>query len=121
MRTVLLFHEYWFYFAISVTGLVGLWGITLAIMKRQPPRSFVWVRNTAITALLVLVASGVFMFINDVVPADMFHVFYGVVMAIVLTLAYMYRVSMARKPALTYGVLMVFMTALGIRAWTTVL
>lgn len=121
MRTVLIFHEYWFYLATGMTALVGLWGITLAAMKRRPPRGFVWARSTAITVMLVQVASGVFLFVNDVQPADLFHVFYGVVMVVIFTLAYVYRAAMARKPALTYGVLLTFIAAMGIRAWTTVL
>ena len=34
------FHAGWFYAAVFSTGLVGLWGVVLAVMKREPGRVF---------------------------------------------------------------------------------
>jgi hypothetical protein len=47
-------------------------------------------------------------------------VFYGVVIAITFSLAYVYRAQLARKPALGYGLLLLFVMGLGIRAWMNV-
>ena len=118
--TVLQFHQEWFYVAIVSTGLVGIWGLALAIMKKQPPRPFVWARGVAIAAILIQVAAGVYMYSNGLQPGNAFHVFYGVVIVVTLTLAYLYRTTMARKPALTYGILLLFVMGLGLRAWANV-
>jgi CDP-diglyceride synthetase len=120
LNTVHTFHQYWFYVAIATTGAVGLWGLALALMKRTPPKAFEWARGVAFGVILAQVAAGVYMYSNDVKPGDPFHVFYGVVIVVTLTLAYVYRATMARKPALTYGVLLLFVMGLGLRAWANV-
>ena len=88
MNTVLRFHQSWFYVAIGVTGLVGLWGLVLAAMKREPGQVFVWARGAAITVMLIQVGSGGYLYANDVQPGNAFHIFYVVVIAVTLTLAY---------------------------------
>jgi len=118
--TVLQFHQTWFWVAVISTGVVGAWGLVLAIMKRQPGRAFKIARAGAITAMLVQVSAGVYLYSNGLRPGNSFHVFYGVVIVITLTLAYLYRSTMARKPALTYGVLLLFVMGLGLRAWANV-
>lgn len=120
LNTVRTFHQYWFYVAIALTGAVGMWGLVLAAMKRTPPKVFEWARGVAVVAILIQVSAGVYMYSNDLKPGNSFHVFYGVVIVITLTLAYVYRATMARKPALTYGVLLLFVMGLGIRAWLNV-
>lgn len=120
MNTVLSFHQNWFYVAIATTGLVGLWGLLMALMKRTPPQAFNWARGIAIAAILMQVGAGVYLYSNGIRPGNAFHVFYGVVIAVTLTLAYVYRSTMARKPALTYGILLLFVMGLGLRAWANV-
>ena len=120
LATVLEFHQSWFWFAVVSTGLVGVWGLVLAVMKRVPGRAFKTARALAIIAMLVQVSAGVYLYSNGVRPGNSFHVFYGVVIVITLTLAYLYRSTMARKPALTYGVLLLFVMGLGLRAWANV-
>ena len=120
MNTVLSFHQNWFYVAIATTGLVGLWGLLMALMKRTPPQAFNWARGIAIAAILMQVGAGVYLYRIGIRPGNAFHVFYGVVIAVTLTLAYVYRSTMARKPALTYGILLLFVMGLGLRAWANV-
>jgi hypothetical protein len=120
LATVLDFHESWFWVAIVSTGVVGVWGLVLAVMKRSPGRAFNAARALAIGAMLIQVAAGVYLYSNDLRPGNSFHVFYGVVIVITLTLAYLYRSTMARKPGLTYGVLLLFVMGLGLRAWANV-
>lgn len=120
LNSILTFHRNWFYVAIATTGIVGLWGLGLALMRRPPPRAFEWARGLAIVAILIQVAAGVYLYSNDVRPGNAFHVFYGVVIVVTLTLAYVYRSTMARKPALTYGILLLFVMGLGLRAWANV-
>lgn len=120
MNAVLTFHQNWFYVAVATTGIVGLWGLIMAMMKRTPPGAFSWARGIAIGAMLIQVVAGVYLYSNELRPGNAFHVFYGVVIVITLTLAYVYRSTMARKPALTYGVLLLFVMGLGLRAWANV-
>jgi len=120
LATVLDFHQSWFWVAVISTGVVGVWGLVLAVMKRVPGRTFKTARALAIGAMLIQVAAGVYLYSNDLRPGNSFHVFYGVVIVITLTLAYLYRSTMAKKPALTYGVLLLFVMGLGLRAWANV-
>jgi hypothetical protein len=120
LATVLQFHQSWFWVAVVSTGLVGVWGLVLAVMKRAPGRAFNIARAVAIVTMLIQVSAGVYLYSNGVRPGNSFHVFYGVVIVITLTLAYLYRSTMARKPALTYGILLLFVMGLGLRAWANV-
>ncbi|TDI51869.1 MAG: hypothetical protein E2O95_04985 [Acidobacteria bacterium] len=120
MESVLTFHQNWFFVSIAATGIVGVWGVTLAVLKRTPRAAFNWARSIAIAAILVQVAAGTYLYSNDLRPGNSFHVFYGVVIVITLTLAYVYRSTMARKPGLTYGILLLFVMGLGLRAWANV-
>ena len=111
------FHANWFYVAVVATGLVGLWGIGLAILKRSPNRAFWLAAGIATTVMLVQITAGVILLVQGFEAADAFHVFYGVVIAITQALAYVWRAQLARRPALSYGLLMLFIMGLGIRAW----
>ena len=117
---VLTFHQNWFWVAVVTCGVVGAVGLVFALMKRQPPRIFTFAVGAAIAAMLVQVGAGVYLYVNEVRPGDAFHVFYGVVIVITFTLAYLYRSTMARRPALTYGILLLFVMGLGLRAWSNV-
>lgn len=120
ISTVLRFHQEWFYVSVGSCGVVGVWGVVLAVIKREPSRWFGYARAVAITAILLQVGAGVILYSNDLRPLNSFHVFYGVVIAITLTLAYLYRSTMAKRPGLTYGILLLFVMGLGIRAWMNV-
>jgi hypothetical protein len=121
LADVLRFHQNWFYVAVVSCGIVGLWGLVLAIIKRDPNRAFMVARAVAIAAMLIQVSAGVYLYSNGVRPGNSFHVFYGVVIVITLTLAYLYRSTMAKRPALTYGILLLFVMGLGLRAWANVM
>lgn len=114
------FHEQWVWVAVVSTGLVGLWGLTLAVMKRPIDRRFEAARAIAIVALLIQVAAGVVIYGQGNRASNGFHVFYGIVISFTLSFAYIYRSQLSRRPALSYGLLLLFVMGLGIRAWTTV-
>jgi hypothetical protein len=116
---LLSFHQNWVYVAVISNGLVGLWGLTLAVVRRPPGRVFANARAVAITAMLIQVVVGALLLSRGLV-VDGFHVFYGVVIAVTLALAYVYRAQLARRPALAYGLLLLFVMGLGIRAWIQV-
>lgn len=120
LSVVLDFHQWWFYVAVATCGIVGAWGLIAALFRREPGRAFSIARGVAIATMLVQVGAGVYLYSNNVRPGNSFHVFYGVVIVITLTLAYLYRSTMARRPAMTYGVLLLFVMGLGLRAWANV-
>lgn len=114
-------HASWFWVAVLGTGVVGAWGLVLAMIKRPPGRAFLLARGAAIAAALIQVALGLLLLRRLEAAAAQyqapgFHVFYGVVIAITLALAYVYRAAMAKRPALTYGLLLLFVMGLGLRA-----
>lgn len=117
---MLTFHSSWFWVATLSTGLVGLWGIGLALLKRSAPRLFLVARNVAIAAMLVQVGAGLVLYGQGRRPGDGFHVFYGVVIVATLSFAYIYRIQLDRREALGYGLLLLFVMGLGLRAWTNV-
>lgn len=117
---MLAFHQSWFYVAVVSTGLVGLWGLVLAWRKQEPGARFGQAVAVAAGIMLVQVAAGLWLWGEGRRPGDGFHVFYGVVIAITFSLAYVYRAAMARRPALSYGLLLLFVMGLGLRAWANV-
>jgi hypothetical protein len=114
------FHANWFYVAVISTGAVGVAGVAFAIAKREPGRWFFWARAVAIGAMLVQVAAGVVLYQQGNRPGNGFHVFYGVVIAFTLSFAYVYRAQLERRTALSYGLLLLFVMGLGLRAWSNV-
>lgn len=117
--SVLEIHQDWFWFAVVSTGAVGLWGVGLAIAKREPARPFLIGRAVAIVAMLVQVGLGLILYAQDFRP-DSFHLFYGFVILFTFAFAYIYRPTMAKRPALSYGLLLLFVMGLGLRAWAQV-
>jgi hypothetical protein len=121
LTAVLWFHQNWFWVSVISTGGVGAWGVVLAATKRPPRLAFYAARVAAISAMLVQVGAGVWLYtVDERRPANDFHLFYGVVIAATLSLAYVYRSSLGRKPALGYGLLLLFVMGLGLRAWSNV-
>lgn len=102
-----------------MAGAVGLWGIGAHLAKRPPGTAFslgVWV---AIIALLLQIALGLLaMNLEETNPGNQ-HVFYGVVIAFTLAFAYIYRAQFRKRPALYYGLLLLFLMGLGIRGILT--
>ena len=117
---MLAFHQNWFWVAVATTGVVGLWGLLLAIMKRSAPRPFLWARWVAFIAMGVQVGAGLVLYGRGMRPGNGFHVFYGLVIAFTFAFAYIYRSQLDRRPELGYGLLLLFVMGLGFRAWSNV-
>ncbi len=120
MSTIHWFHAHWVWVAIVATGVVGLWGLGLAILRRKPGRAFGVAVAIATVAMLIQVAAGVSLYLYGLRPLNGFHVFYGILIAFTFSLAYVYRAQLAKRPALWYGVLLLFVMGLGFRAWSNV-
>ena len=116
---ILTAHENWFWLAVATNGAVGLWGLGLAAFKRAPGVAFGIGRAVAIVAMLVQVGLGLLLYAQDLRP-DSIHIFYGFVILFTFSFAYIYRAQLARRPALSYGLLLLFTMGLGFRAWANV-
>ena len=111
-------HEIWGWIAIVVNGVVGLWGV-LMYRRETVPRVFYWAVGIAIVSLLSQVVLGVFLMSSENLAPGNQHVFYGVVIAVTFAFVYIYRAQFRKRPALYYGLLLLFTMGLGIRGITT--
>jgi hypothetical protein len=117
---MIAFHQNWFWVAVVSTGLVGLWGLALAVMKRSSPRAFIYARWVAIVSMGLQVGAGLVLYGRGIRPGNGFHVFYGIVIVFTFAFAYIYRLQLERRPELGYGLLLLFVMGLGLRAWSNV-
>jgi hypothetical protein len=113
------FHSIWGWVAVGLCGLTGLYGVALSTAKRAPGRSFWLAVGVGVGALLLQVGLGLgAMNLEGTNPGNQ-HLFYGVVVTFTLAFAYIYRAQLRKRPALYYGLLMLFLMGLGIRGITT--
>ncbi|MCQ3804328.1 MAG: hypothetical protein OXC98_00895 [bacterium] len=120
MRTLVQLHTSLGWWVATATGLVGLWGVALAIMRRPPGRSF----NRAVGAVIVSMTGQVLLGLvalnlAGTRLAGSQHVFYGVLVLFTFAFAYIYRETLRRRPALYVGLLLLFVMGLGIRGIST--
>jgi hypothetical protein len=120
LADLLWFHARWFYVAVVACGVVGLWGFVAGLLRRPLARPFSIARAGAIGAMLIQVGAGALLYSRGLRPGNAFHVFYGVVIAVTFALAYVYRAQLDRRPMLAYGLLLLFVMGLGLRAWSNV-
>lgn len=116
LAAVSSFHTVWGYFAIALSGAVGLWGVLAR--NRAPARIFGWAVGVSVAALLVQVLSGVIMYSGGSDPGNQ-HVFYGVVIAVTLSFVYIYRPQFRKRPMLYYGMALLFSMGLAVRGIQT--
>jgi len=114
------FHANWFWVALVTTGLVGLWGLGLSMAKRDIGRAFRAARALAFAVMSIQITAGLVLWGRGERPGNGFHVFYGIVIVVTFSFAYIYRSQMERRPALSYGLLLLFVMGLGLRAWSNV-
>lgn len=107
------------WYVVGLLGVLGLWGIGLALFRRDPGRSF-WIgAGVGFAAGIAQVLAGLYGFaVADRDPGNQ-HLFYGVVLMITFSFVYMYRSQFAKRPALAYGLLFLFSMGLGIRGIMT--
>jgi len=115
-------HAHWVYVAVASCGAVGLWGLGLAVARRAAGRWFRWAAYGAAAAMTVQVALGLALYTDRVYrdTLDSFHVFYGMLVLVVFSFVYIFRIQVDRRPALVWGAVLLFVMGLGIRAWTIV-
>ncbi len=111
------FHTTLGYIAAGTSGVVGLWGVLMA-KREKVPLVFYWAVGVAIATLLAQVLLGVILLSRGADPGDQ-HTFYGVLIPVTFSFAYIYRSQMRQRPALRYGLLLLFSMGLGIRGIMT--
>jgi len=112
------FHTTWGWIAVSLAGVAGLWGVGLAIAKRNPGRTFWVLAGSGMVAMVVQVLAGIVLYMQDHDPGA-FHMFYGFLVLFSISFAYISRAQPARRPGLAWGLLLLFVMGLGLRAITT--
>ena len=113
-------HANWYWVAVVTNGLAGLWGIGLVVLKRPTNRFFNWAAGTAVVAMLLQVTFGLVLYQQGWRPANEFHIFYGFVILFTFTFAYIYRIQYEKRPALMWGLTLLFVMGLGLRAFANV-
>jgi hypothetical protein len=104
------------WYVVGAMGLLGAWALVLAALKKTPGRAF-WVGfGVGVTGVLVQVGIGTWALSVDGVDPGNQHVFYGIVSVFSLAFAYIYRLQLAKRPALYYAILCLFLMGLGMRA-----
>jgi hypothetical protein len=111
-------HSFWGEFAVGISGVAGLWGVLIS-RRETVPGAFYWAVGIAIASLVVQVALGVAAMSSENIDPGNQHVFYGVLIAITFAFAYIYRAQFRKRPALYYGLLLLFTMGLGIRGIMT--
>lgn len=101
-------------------GAVGLWGLTLAVLKRRPDRWFDIGVRVAVVAMLVQVGLGFAVYGQGLRPGSEFHLFYGFLVLFTFTFAYIFRDRISRRPAVVWGSMLLFTMGLAMRAWANV-
>ena len=112
------FHTTWGWVAVSLAGLAGVVGLVLAVLRRPLLRAFWILAGVGMGAMVIQVLVGVVLVLQDHDPGA-FHMFYGFLVLFSLAFAYMYRSQLAKRPALAWGLLMLFAMGLGLRAIMT--
>ena len=87
--------------------------------RQTVPPAFYWAVGFAIVSLLVQVLVGVAAMSAENLDPGNQHVFYGVVIAITFSFVYIYRAQFRKRPALYYGLLLLFTMGLSIRGIMT--
>ena len=75
---------------------------------------FKGVASVSVVGMVVQVGLGLLLFARDLEPGSI-HMFYGIVILLTLTFIYIYRAQFERRPALYWGLALLFMMGLGLR------
>lgn len=103
---------------MALSAMAGLIGLGFAVARRVPSRAFWVAAGTAMTAMVIQVLTGVVLFAQEKDPGT-FHMFYGFLVLFALAFAYMSRSQLGKRPGLTWGLLLLFVMGLGLRAIAT--
>jgi len=105
----------WLGWAVVVAcGLSGLVALGYHFSRRRPDATFKSMVSVCVVGAILQVGLGLVLFARDMAPGSI-HMFYGFVILLTLTFVYIYRVQFERRPALYWGLALLFMMGLGLR------
>ncbi len=115
---VSVFHSTWAWISIYLSGFTGLLLLYYFLANKQKNNITDYLVKLSIVSILIQISAGLYLFGIGVNPGS-FHLFYGVVILFTLTFLYIYRDDMNKKPELFWGLAILFIMGLAIRAVLT--
>lgn len=107
-------HSWFGWVAVGVAGVSGLVALVYHFRRRAVDGVFRSLVGLSVITMLVQVGLGLIAFGQDIEPGSI-HMFYGFVILLTLTFIYIYRIQFERKPALYWGLALLFLMGVGIR------
>ncbi|MGI9572308.1 MAG: hypothetical protein ACR2L5_03175 [Candidatus Actinomarinaceae bacterium] len=113
------FHGVWALISIWVAGISGVTLIAIYISRTTKYEKIgTYLINLSISTILIQTAGGLILYAQEIDPGS-FHLFYGVVVLFTLTFLYVYRAEMSKNYYLYWGLALLFLMGLEIRAVMT--
>ena len=115
---VSVFHSTWAWVSIYLTGFTGF--LLIGFFLANKPKNYLmdYLIKLSVISVLIQISAGLYLFGIGIEPGS-FHLFYGVVILFTLIFIYIYRADMDKKPELFWGLAILFIMGLGIRAVLT--
>ena len=117
---ILFLHQRFALVIVAYCLIVGLWGLGLFLIGRQPVGGFLGALVLAEGVGILQDVIGLILLATGKRPHDLLHLLYGVV--IVLTLPFVWSISdrgTTRRDSLYLGMAMIFLVGIALRAITT--
>ena len=113
------FHGVWAIVSIWTAGISGVVLIAIYISRSAKYEKIgTYLINLSISTILIQTAGGLILYSQKIDPGS-FHLFYGVVVLFTLTFLYVYRSEMNKNYYLYWGLALLFLMGLEIRAIMT--
>lgn len=113
------FHGVWAIISIWTAGISGVVLIAIYISRSAKYEKIgTYLINLSISTILIQTAGGLILYSQKIDPGS-FHLFYGVVVLFTLTFLYVYRSEMNKNYYLYWGLALLFLMGLEIRAVMT--
>ena len=113
------FHGVWAIISIWTAGISGVVLIAIYISRSAKYEKIgTYLINLSISTILIQTAGGLILYSQKIDPGS-FHLFYGVVVLFTLTFLYVYRSEMNKNYYLYWGLALLFLMRLEIRAIMT--
>ena len=113
------FHGVWAIISIWTAGISGVVLFAIYISRSAKYEKIgTYLINLSISTILIQTAGGLILYSQKIDPGS-FHLFYGVVVLFTLTFLYVYRSEMNKNYYLYWGLALLFLMGLEIRAIMT--
>ena len=107
-------HSWLGWAVVVVCGLSGLVALGYHLGRRRPDVALRSMVSVCVVTAILQVGLGLVLFAQDMEPGSI-HMFYGFVILLTLTFVHIYRIQFERRPALYWGLVLLFMMGLGLR------